>query len=139
MNNENLDKHSIDIPGAGIIKEVDMSKEEPHILESGPNPMKEGLETEEHNKEEVIEKINILINAFEAVRSKYNLENRPGTTDEDRKKIIADREQDNHSVKTLQDQLLSLQSACSTLSLTREEQRITHYLEEIKTFLQNNI
>lgn len=138
MMNENLGKneHIIEkVEGSGVIKEVDMEKESPHINETGDNPNKELLETEETKEEKLIIKLDTVINTFQKIRDSYNKENTPNISDDDKKTLIESREDNNKTVEAFIEDLTFLKK---NIISEREKVRIDFFKEEMNNFLETN-
>lgn len=138
MMNENLgeNEHIIKkVEGAGVIKEVDMEKESPHTIEFGDNTNKELLETKETKEEDLIVRLNEVIETFQDIRAKYSKENTSNISENDKMMLEEDRESDNKTVEAFIEDLESLKM---DLTSEREKGRIDFFKEEINNFLETN-
>jgi len=137
MNNELLgeNEHIIkEVEGAGVIKEIDMEKESPHIIESH-NSNKELIEGKEYEQRENIKALDTIVDTFQDIRKKYSHENLPETTNEVRAQLIESRDEDNKLVEGLINEVTSLYSKFQT---NHEKERIDYFIEKMKNFLENN-
>jgi pyruvate/oxaloacetate carboxyltransferase len=137
MNNELLgeNEHIIkEVEGAGVIKEIDMEKGSPHIIESH-NPNKELIEGKEYEQGENIKALDTIVDTFQDIRKKYSHENLPETTNEVRAQLIESRDEDNKLVEGLINEVTSLYSK---FQANHEKERIDYFIEKMKNFLENN-
>lgn len=137
MSNELLgeNEHIIkEVEGSGVIKEVDMEKERPHIIESD-NPNKELVVGKEHEQAENIKVLDTIVDTFQDIRKKYSHENLPETTDEERMQLNKSRDKDNKLVEGLIKEIKSLNGK---FEAGHEKSRIGFFIEEMENFLENN-